>query len=71
MSTVVTPSAEKSELTLRQLARPVQSALEVLAANGVETVIQREDGVTPTPVNSAVSVGWIQETATNDIAARL
>ena len=27
--------------------------------------------VTPTPVNSAVSVGWIQETATNDIAARL
>jgi hypothetical protein len=27
--------------------------------------------VTPVPVNSAVSVGWIQETATNDIAARL
>lgn len=29
-----------------------QTALEVLAANGVETVIQREDGVTPTPVIS-------------------
>jgi phosphoglucomutase len=27
-------------------------ALEVLAANGVETVIQRDDGVTPTPVIS-------------------
>jgi phosphoglucomutase len=29
-----------------------RSALEVLAANGVETVIQRDDGVTPTPVIS-------------------
>jgi phosphoglucomutase len=29
-----------------------RSALEVLAANGVETVIQRGDGVTPTPVIS-------------------
>jgi phosphoglucomutase len=29
-----------------------QTALEVLAANAVETVIQREDGVTPTPVIS-------------------
>jgi len=29
-----------------------QTALEVLAANGVETIIQREDGVTPTPVIS-------------------
>jgi phosphoglucomutase len=29
-----------------------QTALEVLAANGVETFIQREDGVTPTPVIS-------------------
>ena len=29
-----------------------RTALEVLAANGVETVIQREDGVTPTPVIS-------------------
>ena len=28
------------------------SALEVLAANGVETIIQRGDGVTPTPVVS-------------------
>ena len=27
--------------------------------------------VTPTPVNSAVSVGWIQDTATKLIAARL
>jgi hypothetical protein len=26
---------------------------------------------TPTPVNSAVSVGWFHEAATNDIAARL
>jgi phosphoglucomutase len=32
------------------LSSPAQrSALEVLAANGVETVIQRSDGVTPTP----------------------
>jgi phosphoglucomutase len=29
-----------------------RTALEVLAANGVETIIQREDGVTPTPVIS-------------------
>jgi phosphoglucomutase len=29
-----------------------QTALEVLAANGVETIIQRNDGVTPTPVIS-------------------
>src|SRR5271165_6925483 len=29
-----------------------QTALEVLAANGVETVIQQADGVTPTPVIS-------------------
>ena len=29
-----------------------QTALEVLAANGVETVIQEDDGVTPTPVIS-------------------
>ena len=35
------------------LSRPAQAtALEVLAANGVETVIQRADGVTPTPVIS-------------------
>ena len=35
------------------LSGPAQStAVEVLAANGVETVIQRDDGVTPTPVIS-------------------
>src|SRR5262249_14089999 len=35
------------------LSRPAEStALEVLAANGVETVIQQDNGVTPTPVIS-------------------
>jgi len=35
------------------LSGPAQrTALEVLAANGVETVIQKGDGVTPTPVIS-------------------
>src|SRR6059036_536595 len=35
------------------LSRPAErTALEVLAANGVETIIQRGDGVTPTPVVS-------------------
>ena len=35
------------------LSSPAQrTALEVLAANGVETIIQRDDGVTPTPVIS-------------------
>ena len=35
------------------LSTPAQrTALEVLAANGVDTVIQRDDGVTPTPVVS-------------------
>jgi phosphoglucomutase len=35
------------------LSTPAQrTALEVLAANGVETVIQRDDGITPTPVIS-------------------
>src|SRR5712692_8936182 len=35
------------------LSAPAQcTALEVLAANGVETTIQRDDGVTPTPVIS-------------------
>ncbi len=35
------------------VSAPAQrTALEVLAANGVETVIQRDDGVTPTPVIS-------------------
>jgi len=37
----------------RALSRPAQcTALEVLAANGVETTIQEADGVTPTPVIS-------------------
>ena len=35
------------------LSAPAQrTALEVLAANGVETIIQRDDGFTPTPVVS-------------------
>jgi phosphoglucomutase len=35
------------------LSEPAQrTALEVLAANGVETIIQRDSGVTPTPVIS-------------------
>jgi phosphoglucomutase len=35
------------------LSEPAQrTALEVLAANGVETIIQRDNGVTPTPVIS-------------------
>ena len=35
------------------ISGPAQcTALEVLAANGVETVVQRDDGVTPTPVIS-------------------
>jgi phosphoglucomutase len=35
------------------LSAPAQrTALEVLAANGVETMLQRDDGVTPTPVIS-------------------
>jgi phosphoglucomutase len=35
------------------LSAPAQrTALEVLAANGVHTIIQRDDGVTPTPVIS-------------------
>ena len=35
------------------LSRPAQqTTLEVLAANGVETVMQRDEGVTPTPVIS-------------------
>src|SRR6266576_889682 len=35
------------------LSAPAQrTAIEVLASNGVETIIQRDDGVTPTPVIS-------------------
>ena len=49
------------------LSSPAQrSALEVLAANNIETVIQKDDGVTPTPVisyailvyNRTRQVGW-------------
>ncbi len=40
------------------LSRPaLATALEVLAANGVECVIQRDDGVTPTPVVSHAILG--------------
>ncbi len=34
------------------------TALQVLAANGVETVIQRDDGFTPTPVISRAILAW-------------
>src|ERR1700724_702837 len=64
------------------LSGPAQrTALEVLAANGVETILQRDDGVTPTPVISrAILVynrgrkehladtdvtNWIQDRANN------
>jgi len=41
------------------LSHPAQrTALEVLAANGVETVIQRGDGVTPTPVISRAILAY-------------
>jgi phosphoglucomutase len=41
------------------LSAPAQSsALEVLAANGVELVIQRNDGVTPTPVISRAILAY-------------
>ncbi len=37
------------------VSRPAErTALEVLAANGVETILQKDDGVTPTPV-----VSWL------------
>ena len=39
------------------LSEPAQrTALEVLAANGVDTIIQRDGGVTPTPVISRASL---------------
>src|ERR1022692_2929602 len=39
------------------LSGPAQrTALEVLAANNVETIIQRDDGLTPTPVISRASL---------------
>src|SRR6516165_6578697 len=41
------------------LSGPAQrTALEVLAANEVETFIQRDDGVTPTPVISHAILGY-------------
>src|SRR6266478_6006117 len=41
------------------LSAPAErTALEVLAANGVEAVIQRDDGVTPTPVISRAILAY-------------
>ena len=41
------------------LSAPAQrTALEVLAANSVETIIQQDDGVTPTPVISRAILGY-------------
>jgi len=41
------------------LSGPAQrTALEVLAANGIETVMQENDGVTPTPVISRAILGY-------------
>jgi phosphoglucomutase len=41
------------------LSGPAQrTALEVLSANGVETIIQRDDGVTPTPVISRAILAY-------------
>jgi len=41
------------------LSAPAQrTALEVLAGNGVETIIQRDDGFTPTPVISHVILAY-------------
>src|SRR5204862_288710 len=41
------------------LSAPAQrTALEVLAANDIETIVQREDGVTPTPVISRAIVSY-------------
>ncbi len=35
-----------------------RAALEVLAANGIDTVVQRDDGFTPTPVISHAILAW-------------
>jgi len=44
------------------VSAPAQrTALEVLAANGVETIIQRDDGVTPTPVISRAILVYNRE----------
>src|SRR6202049_3848438 len=41
------------------LSRPAERvALEVLAGNGIETFIQRDDGFTPTPVISHSILGY-------------
>jgi len=41
------------------LSSPAQlAALQVLAANGVEVIIQQNDGATPTPVISHAILGW-------------
>lgn len=43
-------------------SRPAErTALEVLAANGVETIIQRADGFVPTPVISRAILVWNRE----------
>lgn len=48
------------------LSAPAQrTALEVLAANGVETLIQRNDGVTPTPVISRAILVYNRDRKTN------
>src|SRR5262245_14112583 len=48
------------------LSGPAQrTALEVLAANGVETIIQRDDGVTPTPVISRAILVYNHERKTH------
>ena len=44
------------------LSPPAQrTALEVLAANGIETIVQRDDGVTPTPVISRAILVYNRE----------
>ena len=46
------------------LSRPAErSALEVLAANGVDTRIQSGDGYTPTPVISRAILAWNRDPA--------
>jgi phosphoglucomutase len=48
------------------LSAPAQrTALEVLAANGVETLIQQDDGVTPTPVISRAILVYNRDRKTN------
>src|SRR5712664_2841478 len=48
------------------LSRPAErTALEVLAANDVTTVIQRDDGVTPTPVISRAILAYNRDRKTH------